>query len=366
MTESSPTETAPVVETSGNAARWKKPLRLAGCFTLFLSALIAARSALNIITPFPPVPTVESKLAHLSAHADEYDTLFIGSSRVYRHILPSVFDRTLKERGLSSRSFNAGVDGMRPPEVNYLFSRIAALRPKKLKWVFIELAPLRTIIDRDKFGTIRAVYWHDWERLSLLWERTTHQTRKRKPLSALREMHLGEFATHVQLFMQNQLHQGRGAEQMDILRSGPRTISQRPLGPDLDGFQEADRPQIMEEPYLGAYRREFAERLATPAKVDLADPISQKALASMVQQIESLGARAVLLVMPTTNKKNFFPTPGALKNVVVLDYSDPRSYEDLFAEENRMDTDHLNTKGAVLFSEILASHFASLRLRSGK
>ncbi|MGK7894863.1 MAG: hypothetical protein AB4372_14915, partial [Xenococcus sp. (in: cyanobacteria)] len=51
------------------------------------------------ITPLPEIPVVSYKLEKFSEKKDEYNTIFIGSSRIYRHVVPSQFDNLMKSRG---------------------------------------------------------------------------------------------------------------------------------------------------------------------------------------------------------------------------------------------------------------------------
>ena len=81
-----------------------------------LFAFIAGCLAIHHFTPWPRMNEISEKLAYFSRHKDEFDVLFIGSSRVYRGVVPQVFDATLLSRGIASTSLNLGIDGMNVPE----------------------------------------------------------------------------------------------------------------------------------------------------------------------------------------------------------------------------------------------------------
>jgi hypothetical protein len=97
---------------------------------LFSATFIISCLAIGRSLPFPDVPVVRSKLAHFAAHRDEYDTLFLGSSHFYYQIIPSLFDGVAAENGYPTRSFNAGIAGMRPPEDGYLLERFSLFPPE--------------------------------------------------------------------------------------------------------------------------------------------------------------------------------------------------------------------------------------------
>jgi hypothetical protein len=73
----------------------------------------------------------------------------------------------------------------------------------------------------------------------------------------------------------------------------------------------------------------------------------------MIAKVEKLGARVVLVVPPTTSKRNFYPNREIAKKVIVLDFCDLRKYPELYENRYRLDTDHLNTPGAEIFTPIL-------------
>src|SRR6185369_9557893 len=130
------------------------------------AALVGSGALLSEIQPL--VPEAREKYAWLAGHADDYDTLFLGSSRVYRGIIPAVFDKLTAAAGVPTHSFNLGIDGMKPPEDAYVLERVLALRPKRLRWVFIETGDVRQNVIRGGVGDVRSVHWHDTRRTILV------------------------------------------------------------------------------------------------------------------------------------------------------------------------------------------------------
>ncbi|HEX8296266.1 MAG TPA: hypothetical protein VF593_08195, partial [Chthoniobacteraceae bacterium] len=282
-------------------------------------------------------------------------------------IIPTLFDRLAAEQGVPTRSFNAGVAGMRPPEDAYFFDLILRNPPKNLRWVFIELASIRLNMDEEKKQTMRAQYWHDFLRMKILWQRATllkpasrkKQTLKRA-LTELREP-MGEFLEHLELFVRHHTHLGRGtiltSRLMTKVPPQPLRPSALSLGENLAGWIPTGRPEAMNAANQLKYEQELAERRAKPAVKDLADPVSQDALEEMIRKIERLGATAVLVVPPTTGKKNFYPRPEHERRLTILDFSDLEKYPELYAIENRLDSDHVNTAGAEVFTRLLAQRW---------
>src|SRR5690348_6244876 len=129
---------------------------------------------MRALLPFPEIDGgVSQKFRFFAAHKDEFDTLFIGSSRIYFQISPAIFDRVTRERGLPTHSFNFGIGGMYLPETSYLLEQILNLKPRNLSWVFIEYDELQTKWSPANQTSRRALYWADWIRVSLLLRKLT-------------------------------------------------------------------------------------------------------------------------------------------------------------------------------------------------
>ena len=328
-------------------------------------AFTGACLAIRRVFPFPEMPDAHAKMMHFSAHPDDYDALFLGTSRINFQVIPAMFDPLAQAAGVPVKSFNAGVAGMRPPEDSYFFDQLLAARPQRLRWVFIELVHIRPRFNEELRGTMRAQYWHDAPRLWLMWKRITYlkPTKKRRSLERtwndLREP-LAEFPEHLRLFLREMSNLGRGDFLADqLLRKRPdwRRMLPHYLGDDLAGWRETGRGEDMPAEIREKFEKERAERLAEPAAHDLAEPISQGALEAMIAKVERLGATPVLIVPPTTGKKTFYPQPERARKTIVLDFNDPVRFPELYENRHRLDTDHLNTAGAEVFTRLLVEQW---------
>jgi hypothetical protein len=323
----------------------------------FAATFILSCAAISRFLPFPEVPVVRTKLSHFAAHRDDYDTLFLGSSHFYFQVIPSVFDSVTAGAGHPTRSFNAGIAGLRPPEDGYLLDRFLALSPRNLRHVFIELAILRTRL--DNVDSRRAAYWHDWRRMRMIWRATMTESRK-KNLSdgpgALRGR-LGDLLVHLLLFLRRETNVGRG--EIVTARFAASRSAQSPkrdLGTALDGFIPTNLPQVMQGEMVSRYERELAERRREPARKHFGDSISQEALYRMINAVEKAGAIPVLVVPPTTDRKNFRPVDNESR-LIILDFCDLEKFPELYEPGHRLDLSHLNTAGAEIFSRLLGERF---------
>lgn len=319
---------------------------------------------------------VRQKIDHLARQGDAYDILFIGSSHMQFHIMPSVFDHFLAGHGIALKSFNAGVAAMAPLEDGYFLDEILRLPHRRLRWIFIELAPVRSGIDRQRTGTERADYWHDWERFIIVTKRALQRmSRVRKSLAASptkpwRERieacipPLTDFTAHARSFAVRSVHFGRGAivaRGWILPKRQKRPRDDGALGTDGDGWsRSADALQRISGERLAHFEAAYANCLRTPSRQDTEDDVSDEALEILLPKVRRAGAVPILVVPPTPSEEYYFPRPERARELAIFDFSDVRKYPDLFRTENRQDIDHLNAAGAELFTRILADRFLEI------
>jgi hypothetical protein len=145
--------------------------------------------------------------------------------------MPEVFDAEMAAAGQPVRSFNVGVDGMRPPEDTYLLEQVLALRTKRLRFVIVECNPIRFKQREDDRNTLRAVYWHDWTRLATIARIAFFADSKKRSWSArYKKISTAwpDFADHLEYWMWNASHLGRGHE------VAPRLASSRARGAPVE------------------------------------------------------------------------------------------------------------------------------------
>src|ERR1051326_6133873 len=104
---------------------------------LGLASFCVSAFSLHSLLPLPEVGGVSSKLRFLAAHRGEYDTIFLGSSRVYHGVSPAAFDAAMAAAGRRAHSYNLGIDGMLPPGTFYFIDQLLGAEPRGLWGDFI-------------------------------------------------------------------------------------------------------------------------------------------------------------------------------------------------------------------------------------
>jgi hypothetical protein len=329
---------------------------------VFLIALSLTAWALQIVRKPHEIMTVTPKVNYMTERGDEFDVVFIGSSRTYRQVLPEIFDRTMTEAGLPVRSFNLGVDGMRPPEDTYVLEQALAARRKPVKWVFLESNVLRIEPRDEDRDTDRVMYWHDWPRYKVIVQRAFFSDPKKRDFDGRwREIKKAwpDFADHTRYFFQRATALGSGHDAFDdwLFRRPPPKPAAWALGTRKDGYSPASVPEQMSPDVLAAYEKELAESMVEPPKPVTGDRATLADLAIKRKLVEKHGGKLVLFVAPFAANSVF--VPKGPENV--LDFSDPKRFPELYEPRHRADRGHVNTAGARIFTELLAREFLASR-----
>lgn len=311
--------------------------------SIFLAVLVAGCSFIHRLLPSrPDVPVVSAKLAWLAAHPDTYDTLFIGTSRVFHGFQPRVFDERMAALGHPSRSFNLGAAALNFPESLFVLDSALARMAKPPKLVIMESGiiyqgPLPSQTD----DSLRAVYWHDWRHTRIACESILRSSERRNSRLAL-------LGWNISLFARNCSNIGRGSEQ---LRLDGRKRS--PVAGVLEeGFNRVELAMSPED------RASFATLLARKKlKLELPmrrDPALTAELHALAERLATQGTRLVFVLMPAFRASMPEVPPAPL-----IDLDDPGRYPEFWLPEGRSDPHHFNAKGAEVFSTLLATEVAA-------
>ena len=336
------------------------------CAAAFLITCVG----LHAILPFPEIDGgVSQKFRFFAAHKDEFDTLFIGSSRIYFQISPAIFDRVTRESGMPTHSFNFGIGGMYLPESAYLLEQILNLKPRNLRWVFIEYDELQTKWSPENQTSRRALYWADWKRVSLLLRKLSDAGTAPPWLpdpAKLRDIMLRQkdekntrslMAFYAGQFEKNYTNVARAGDVPDyFLSRDTKERRARYLGVASDGY--VTRPNRMSPSQAAAYERGLAAAMGQRGSRPLS-PYTVEGYQQCAQEVRNIGAAPIFLITPSTTQINIAADRPGLAGVVMA-FNDPRTYPNLFRSDVRRDGQHLTKSGAEEFTRLVAANFVGL------
>jgi len=321
---------------------------------LFFVALAGTCSAIREALPFPKVSGVYQKWLYYGKNQGDIDALFIGSSRMYHSVIPRQFDARVKEAtGQSLRTFNFAYDAMWPPESLYMVRQILAMKPPKLRWIFLECLNIYPDLPPDARATRRTAYWHDLRHTTMA-------------LAAVRDMNYEPLkkwdlsTTHGGILLRNWTNQGRGAEWLTFeLGVEKRKKDTRWDPPEAWKNDEGYQPEE-DIPLAGAELKQFTTAVEVRKKSFPPKPMIPSvrgAFADILAEIRAAGIEPIVVITPTIlPHENFdgFP-PGT----TVWRYHDPNEFPAMYDPLNRRDPTHLNHAGAKIFTDLLADRFAA-------
>ncbi len=332
-----------------------------GIVAVGLAALLVTSCVYHALLP-PSFPEgVAEKLSFFAEHKDEFDTIFLGSSRFYYAISPKDFDHLTGENGAPTKSFNFGIDGMNPPETFYVLEQILRTEPRNLKWVFVEADNIETKSHLKILGTQRLLYWHDWPRTALVLRKalnprpgTKWYERLNRLWSAKRELIL-----HLGLFQKQFTNVGRAVDFVSAIFENRTRQSEPLLGPAGDGYRLAGAAMGPERAEL--FRRKLADEVSG-SRSGFIDPYAEGAYRDSAAKIRRAGAQPIFVVSP-----GIFQSPLRFREspppAPLLVFNDARAYPQLYDAKVRVDEQHLTSDGAAEFTRLLALEFVRVTRR---
>lgn len=321
---------------------------------VFGLALAGTCVAIGAAQPFPKVLGVYQKWLYFKKNKDQFDTIFVGSSRVYHGVVATQFDDRVKQAtGQSLRSFNAAYDAMWPPESLFMVRQLLAMKPAKLRWVFLECLDIYADLHAETRDTRRTAYWHDWRHTAMAW--ASIRDRAFDPLDRWQVT-----SGHATILLRNWTNQGLGAEWLGYEFGVERRKKDSRWDPPEEWKHQGGYQPEPDEPLTERDRRTFlagveARKKAFPPRP--MPPSLRDAFAAIIAEIRAAGAEPIILVTPTIRPEENFA--GFAPDVTVWSYHDAHQYPALYDPANRHDPTHLNDAGAKIFTDLLADRFAA-------
>jgi hypothetical protein len=325
------------------------------CGGIALIAFIATSAAIHSLLP-PVIPKgVAAKLKFFTEHKNEFDTVIVGTSRLYYSASPEIFDATTRANGRATHSFNFGIDGMHPPENFYVLEQILKTKPRNLKWVVLELGDIQTKWD-NILGTQRAVYWHDWPRTKLTLEKAFNPRGNANWLIKLTRLWLArsQFISNLGLFGKQFTNVGRATDFLPDAERERYADAASELGPHGDGYRWAG--DAMSAARAVGFQQRLADEISDATQKYL-DPATDLGYRNAAKKIRASGATPVFVVTPIIFQTSwrFRQSPPA----PIIAFNDARKYPEFYDAKLRIDDGHLTRPAAEDFCRALAREFVS-------
>ncbi len=330
-----------------------------------VAAFVAASSLLRGLQGPLKAPTLRAQVEAFLAAKDEFDVVFVGSSRIQRGIVPRVIDARLSQAaGTPLRSFNLGIAGMRGFEADWLIRRVLESEPARLRHLVVEAPHFQPEVVPQHDFTARYVDWHDaratWLVLRAIWRSSVSlPTKLELTWRNLRffAMRSANYATSERFFRVEDPAWDRIVAGWGSLQGYQPLDEKTPQGArrrkrflrNVEGFEaNVEAIRLLAE----------AGRLAAPGSRLVYD---QESLVEQADAIRAAGITPVYLATPALVRGPDFSTlhrEGVIEHLI--DLRDPNTDPELFSKRNRFDREHMNERGARILSARIADDLAPL------
>lgn len=287
------------------------------------------------------------------------DMFFVGSSRILRHLAPTVFDSVMAANGAPTRSFNLGLGGNFPPETYHLL--IGAVEEGDIPPGSTVLAELSqpAPVEAHMVRSVRASYFQspaNW----LMLARYAFETRSVKTrwpylrgstLAFLRNtFHIGQMKAMLKssgpAYAEDNSVNVRGYTSLD--HEVETTSSD-----ELREFLLDRRSELLADTLLLMLRRDSAlmVRSAPPGPPSAA---WKNAIDNVEATCSRHSVRLIWFVPPRRIYEREWDMLHALGAEKVLDMSDPAAYPTAFQLRYCYDRGHFNQAGALIHTANVA------------
>ncbi len=336
------------------------------------TAQLAGLCALGVVTAAATVNTAKQslllqgsdllseKLRQYDRIAEDVDTVFLGSSRIYRHFDPNVYDETRKALGSPGLSFNLGVPDMRMLEALHI-----------AEWLFERSTAIKTLIVEVEPNPLELPEWNRRAARTVAWHDQAAMARIRRGIQSLPEKdRTAVLAAHLEPFQRNQAATGRALNAL-----GPRSDKPR-IDPKQRGYQSLEQNRLepispeeaqeLEQRWNrlhqrpGRWQQTLAELRRTEAAATVTDPFELELFAELEGLAKANNAKLIWLISPSPRRRpNIIAAhqQGVVKTL--LRFDDPKKYPDFYQANGRYDRHHLNSEMAKRITRLVAAELGA-------
>lgn len=328
-------------------------------FTIILLSLLILKYK---FTPYYRGDSVFAiKHEHFFQSKAKYNTVFFGSSRVYRHVDVGLFDEVMNDYKLNT--FNFAAPATFNPEIYFLYSNfLNEIDSGQIKFAFIEMQELN-IISNENVHTTKASYWNNYESLNFALNYLSNSNFQHVNKLGMYKVFLSSFVYKFYDF--------------DIvssnLKSRNKTLYKK-IG--LDGFYPLDQ-ELQDNPNDRSIKERWSkfEADTTVIKNRIAEvkTIESKFsdtklndyhlfyIKNLIGKSFQKGVHLIFVLPPRLTESQYTSLIPLSKSIPVNHKIELYSYAkhpELYQAKNSFDVGHLNSNGAMIFTQKLSKEFA--------
>ena len=280
-----------------------------------------------------------TKMNYLEQNKTNYNTYFIGSSRIFHQVIPALFDSLNVGK---TRSFNLGVQGVEPPESCYLLEHFLEKPKPKIKYIIFELDKIKDLQNSHRTN-LRSKYYLNFSYFNLGFRGALEQ----KEYGATQNYCISYFSRLIRA-------------EMIFPRFSPNTQplqTEKILGKYQDGYANLDdiEAQRLNIPKIEKHHNLICEEYKNGLDFYEVSPTYLTKIHQIIKKAKAKNIQLIFLKPPLN--EGILPLYNTIETPYKIDISSPYHYPKLYELEHLHDWRHLNAEGAEIFTEILAKEF---------
>jgi hypothetical protein len=340
-------------------------------FVAFLTlALLLSAGARAFLAP-ARIAVLTEKLEFLEGNLERYSIVFLGSSRIYRKVVPEVVDEAMRAAGCEERSFNLGVPGMTGVERDYTLDRLLEMQRHTLDWIVLEdVLPSISFDDNLNVISDRVRRFYQLQYLPRFIEDIlTYPSRTQK-------QNVIETGKRLAYLAWGYTYEYSGLGKLSEIAM-PETVSEAHTTYN-EGFlqhrgympidDETDAQFDLRRKVFLAGVEDWSVRERQMAERDRLWPNADERgryLAERVARVAETGINAAFLILPQERPRATMNRISAqikdrVANVQIMDYNNIDKYPQFYNDQIWFDAYHFTDEGAREFSALLGSDLCAM------
>ena len=331
---------------------------------LFFSVYLALSGGLKLITPYyVNNHWLAPKFHYIKEAKQNPNTVFLGSSRIYRHVIPSLYDSLVQ----NANSFNLGAPSTFSPQTYYLLENIIHDKQfDSLKYCFIELTGVDSI-SGHLLHQPQANYWLSPEYFMFsmseiignpyLSYRSRALISKNYTLSFLDNiLNLGHYKDIIlkrKAYFRLSNTKNKGFLSLDDVLKNATSQEVK------EKFMER-KMSIEQNPEL-LNKRAKAILSAHQLKQKKINQVHLKKINELIDKCQSENVQLIFVLLPKYYSLEAISLISAIPKENVIDLSNPAEYPEFYTKKYSFDIGHLNYKGARRLTRTLAIKFNEIK-----
>jgi len=311
-------------------------------------------------SPYYGNPTYQNKFTFFSENINSYNAIVFGSSRMYRHFIPNLFDSLLNTPNLNT--FNLAVAGGFNPETYYLYEKfLETIKPNQIKYAFIELQPVKEIAKKN-MNTERVFYWLNLKYFLFSYryiQNSNLTSNKTELLTILRKSFINKLIHSYNLkniffskqtsnnFFKTEGYSNTDEYSLHLPSNNELLERRQTFLSDTTTIQKIIAASIVElnNSQLEYYKNE----------------VHLEKLLEIIETSKQKGIEVIFIIPPRISRyEELYALKHYLPKTNVVDISNAEKYPLLYQSKYSFDVGHLNNAGAILFTEYVAQEIKNI------